>query len=126
MMYILIALYEVLLVSGVILVKLGGVINAGIEQGFFNLHINYLSIIGLTLYICSFLVYQKIITAFNLSVIVPILVGISPTILLLAAFLIFKEEIGNIQLIGISLVIFGVMLINIRNSKMSNTRLKNN
>ena len=112
---ILVIIYLIFTTSGLILIKLGG--NPGTAQlvnSDINFSINWISMIGMFFYIISFLLFTKIVTLFDLSYIFPICVGIVQILTLIAAFLIFKEKITPWMIVGISLVIIGIILMNLK------------
>ena len=67
-----------------------------------------LTIIG----IISQLSYFTLLKKNNVSIIIPILNGLSNVFILLIAYLFFKEKITCVKVIGILLVILGIYLIN--------------
>ena len=112
---ILVIIYLIFTTSGLILIKLGG--NSGSVQlinSNLNFSINWISMIGMFLYIISFLLFTKIVTLFNLSYIFPICMGIVQILTLVAAFLIFKERFTPWMILGVSLVIIGIILMNFK------------
>lgn len=115
MQYLLLVLYLIFTTSGLVLMKLGN--NAGtiaIDSGTLNFTINLISMLGLIFYIVSFLLFTKIVTTYDLSFILPILTGITQIISLIAALLIFKEQVTVHGFIGIAMVIIGIIVMNIK------------
>lgn len=113
--YILVLIYLVLTNSGITLIKLGGSSTAmSIKGGSFAMSMSFVSILGYILYICSFLLWTKILTMFDLSYIVPIVTGISQIIILLIAMGVFHENISIMGFIGIILTISGIVCLNIK------------
>ena len=113
MQYILICVYLVLTVSGLILMKKGG--NPGslaIEGGNFNFGISLVSLAGLVCYLGSFLLFTRLVVSFNLSYIMPLTTGIVQILSLVSSYLIFKEDFSWKAVIGASLVIIGIMIMN--------------
>lgn len=115
MKFILIIVYLIFTVSGLVLMKLGG--NSGTfalkEGGTIAFSINWISLIGFICYLVSFLVFTKIIIMFELSYIMPICTGIVQIATLVASRLVFKEIISTQGIIGASLIIIGIILMNI-------------
>ena len=112
--YLFIAVYILLTTGGLVLMKLGN--NAGtiaMQNSTVNFSVNIVSLLGLIIYIISFLMFTKIITSYDLSYIYPIVTGIVQILSLVAAFLIFKEHITWLGIIGIVLVIGGIVVMNI-------------
>jgi small multidrug resistance pump len=111
---LIIALYLIFTVGALTMVKMGSEGNFSLSRGVFSLAIDIKMIIGLIMYIVSFLLYIGIIANFNLSYINPILTGISTVMIILSAVLILKEHITPYQYAGIALIILGAILANIR------------
>ncbi len=113
MKIVLVIIYLVLTISGLILMKKGG--NSGtlaIENGNANFAISLVSFAGLFCYLFSFLLFTKIVIMFDLSYIMPICTGIVQVITLIASKVVFKEEISVYGIIGASLVIIGIVVMN--------------
>ena len=114
MEYFFIGIYVILSVSGLTLFKLGSkegfLFNA--SSGFFSLNIYWFSIVGLVLYILSFLVYMGLIAKSNLSQLIPIATGLVYLATLVSAAYILKENIQGIQVLGCIVILIGVILMN--------------
>ena len=115
---ILVLIYVILTILGLILMKLGQ--NTGtisVNQGDVLFSINYISLLGLISYILSFLLYTRIIVNFNLSFIVPVTAGIVQLLTLGLGIILFNENISKFSIIGVTLVIAGIVIMNIKASK---------
>ncbi len=115
MKIILIIAYLVLTVSGLVLMKLGG--NPGtisIENKTFNFGISLISALGFICYIASFLLFTRLVVMFDLSYIMPLCTGIVQILTLVASVLIFKEGYNWQTITGVSLVIVGIVLMNLK------------
>lgn len=113
--YLLVLLFLVLTLSGLILMKLGG--NAGtlsINNSNLLFSFNIVSLVGLICYILSFLVYTSIIVKFDLSYISPVTSGITQVGSLIAGVILFNENISVKSIIGITLIIIGIIIMNIK------------
>lgn len=113
MQIVLIIIYLILTLSGLILMKKGG--NPGtlaVENGNMNFGISLISLTGLVCYLCSFLLFTRIVVMFDLSYIMPIVTGIVQVLTLVASKIIFKEEISLYGIIGASMVIIGILVMN--------------
>lgn len=111
---ILVIIYLVLTTSGLIFMKLGG--NSGsfaLNQGNIAFTINWISLIGFVCYLCSFLLFTKIVIMFDLSYIMPICTGIVQILTLIASKVVFKETITTHGIIGASIVIIGIIIMNL-------------
>lgn len=115
MKILMIIFYLIFTVSGLILMKKGG--NAGkisISAGEFDFNISLISALGFICYIISFLLYTRIVMMFeNLSFISPICNGISQALIVLASWLILKEQITGLNIGGAALIIAGVIIMNL-------------
>lgn len=112
--YFLTGIYVILTTGGLVCLKLGGnSLLLSFREGF-NFKIGYITFLGFILYIGSFLMWQKLLTTYDLSYIVPITTGIVQIVVLLASYFIFKENITIVNLIGIFVVIIGIVLISIK------------
>ena len=115
MKIVLVMIYVVLTLLGLILMKKGG--NPGtinISDGNISLGMNLISLAGFVCYICSFLLFTRIVVMFDLSYIMPICTGIVQTLTLIASYFVFKEQISKQGIIGAILVIFGIVIMNIK------------
>ena len=113
MQVILVIIYLILTISGLILMKKGG--NPGsiaVENGNFNFGMSLISLAGFICYLGSFLLFTRLVVMFDLSYIMPLITGIVQTLTLVASKFIFKEEISIFGLIGASLVIIGIVVMN--------------
>lgn len=115
MKIVLVIIYLILTVLGLILMKKGG--NPGsvsVQDGSFTFGMSLISLLGFICYICSFLLFTRIVVMFDLSYIMPICTGIVQILTLVASYLVFKEEISKQGIIGASLVIIGIIVMNIK------------
>lgn len=114
MQIILLIAYILSTSSGLILLKLGttdGLPIAFVENAVkFNL--NFYSILGIILYGFSFLLYIYLISKFDLGFIIPITTALVYILIFAASFIIFKEAFTMMKIAAISLIIFGVILLN--------------
>jgi len=115
MIWIVFVMYALLSVAGLLLIKVGTA-DTGLvlQDGLFNLQTSPKFIIGLIIYICSFILSIYVIKNMKLSLFYPMATG---TILLLTCILsvyFLKESIGSMQIIGIILILCGIVFINIK------------
>lgn len=113
---IIIAAYVLISVSGLTLFKLGCQqdFSIGLSQGVLSLRMSGLSIVGLILYIVSFLMYMFLVSRNNLSYLSPVATGMTSALILVVSLLIFKEQMTALQWIGWCMAIAGVILMNIK------------
>jgi len=115
MRVVLVVIYLILTVCGLIFMKLGG--NPGtlaIKDNNIAMSMNLISGIGFLCYICSFLLFTRIVVMFDLSYIFPLCMGIVQIATLIAAYFVFKENISLQGLIGVSLIIIGIVVMNVK------------
>ncbi len=116
MQFITMIIYVLCSVSGLVLFKLGNTEALTLEAtpSFFSLKISWLSILGLILYIISFLIYMGLVSKNELSYLLPVVTGSVYLLTMLSSILFFKENIHYIQLIGSAFILLGLMLMNIK------------
>lgn len=115
MQYVLITIYVILTLSGLVLMKLGG--NPGsisMVEGNINFGISPISLVGFICYLCSFLLFTRIVVMFDLSYIMPLVTGIVQVLTLVVSKIIFKEEISTQGVIGAIIVIIGIVVMNFK------------
>ncbi len=113
MQFIIIGIYLLLTMSGLILMKLGG--NTGkfaIVEGDINFGISPVSLLGFMCYIGSFFLYTRMVVMFDLSYITPLCTGIVQILTLIASKVIFKENITVQGIVGASIIIIGLLIMN--------------
>lgn len=114
-MIILFVFYLFCTVGGLTLVKVGANNNAfALNSSFFNLSLSYTTILGLVLYVGSFVMWIVIVQKYNLSYIQPMAMGLSNILIIAASIFILGEKIGMFQWLGIACILGGVILMNIK------------
>ena len=110
------AIYAVLSVGGLTLFKLGAqrALSVGVAGGILSVNISWLSLAGLAMYVCSFLIYMGLVSKIQLSYLTPISTGVIYTLTLAASMLIFHEPMSAMKLAGVLLVLCGIILMNIK------------
>ena len=115
MKIVLVIVYLILTMSGLIFMKLGG--NTGsfsMNSGNVNFAISPVSLLGFVCYIGSFLLFTKMVIMFDLSYITPICTGIVQILTLIFSKIVFKENISIQGIIGASLIIIGLIIMNLK------------
>lgn len=113
MQFIFIIVYLFLTVAGLVFMKLGG--NPGelaVKDGTVTFGMSIVSGIGFVCYLCSFLIFTRIVVMFDLSYIFPIVTGIVQILTLIASAVVFKENMTIQSVIGAIVVIIGIILMN--------------
>jgi len=110
---LLVAVYLVLTVGGLTLVKLGSKGSAMLEiiDGKWTWHVGLLTILGLVCYGLSFALNMWLVTKFDLSVIVPITTALGQILILVVAVLLFNEYFTLAKIIAVALIVAGVVLL---------------
>ena len=114
MKILLVVVYLILTISGLVLMKKGG--NTGtiaVQNKEMTFGISIISALGLLCYVCSFLLYTKIVLMFNLSYITPICTGITQVAILIISHFTFNEHLSPLNIAGASIVILGIILMNL-------------
>lgn len=112
--YVMLFLYIAIAVGGSTFMKLGNSFTISGANGKLVLSTSALSLLGFLLYFCSFMMWTKLITRFNLSFAVPVSGGLSNLALVVIGVLLFHERINLPQSIGIVAILIGVVLIGIK------------
>lgn len=109
----LIVLYVIFAVTGSTLLKYGGLehIKTLFTVPFVNINISLVTLIGFICYGLSFLIYTVLLNKFDLSFISPLTVALVYILLMITAFVIFKEPITITKIIGCSLILIGILLM---------------
>lgn len=115
MIYVLVAVYLFCTVGGLTLVKIGAENNMfALNPGFFNLSLSYTTVLGLILYVISFVMWIGIVQKFDLSYIQPVTTGLSYILVIAASIFILKESISWTQWVGLVFILIGVVFMNLK------------
>ncbi|MEG0825989.1 MAG: hypothetical protein RR404_00810 [Bacilli bacterium] len=110
---VLIISYVIFAVGGSTLLKYGGLehIKALFTVPFVNVNVSWITLIGFMCYGISFLLYTVLLNRFDLSFISPLTVAVVYILLMITAFIIFKEPITLQKIMGSSLILIGILLM---------------
>ncbi len=114
---LLVICYIVLSVSGLTFVKLGGAQTFSISDGRINWIIGIKTIIGLLVYVVSFLLYVFILPRFQLSYISPITTGSIYILVMVVSYVVFKERLSALQIAGALMILAGVLFMSWGNNQ---------
>lgn len=115
MNYVLSAFYLLFTTLGVVFTKLGGdSLKISIASSGLVFKIGAFTFFGFIFYLCSFILWQKLLVSYNLSFIIPVLTSLAQVISCILAFVFFKEPISVIKVVGIVLIIGGIALLSIK------------
>lgn len=115
MNYLLYIAYLVCTTGGITFMKLGGDSLAIEVKNKLGISMGYKTFIGFVLYIISFILWQRIISQSNISIVVPILTGIVQIIVMIIGIFLLKENISTLSIIGAIIIIVGIVLIALGN-----------
>lgn len=108
--------YIISAVAGSTLIKYGSL--AGSKALFtipiVNMGVSLITLLGIVAYGLSFLTYIVLLTRFDLSFISPLLIAFVYILLMVTAFVIFKENVTFYKILGCSLILIGIILILVR------------
>jgi len=111
MQYLLIAIYLVFTTGGITFMKLGGDSLKLSLAGGFSLAMGWKTFIGFAMYLVSFLLWQRIVVKYNISMVVPIVNGIVQLAILVIGLVLFKEKLSTLSLIGALFIVSGIVLM---------------
>lgn len=109
-----ILIYVILSVSGLTLLKVGTSHDFmfGVAKGVFEIKLNIYFILGMLLYVLSFIASLIAMKSMDLSIYYPVSAGIAYVMVCIVSFFVLKEVIVVKQWIGIFLILVGIMVMN--------------
>lgn len=111
MQYLIIVIYILFTTGGITFMKLGGdSLHLALKDSF-SLSIGWKTFIGLSCYLVSFLLWQRLVVKYDISIIVPIVNGIVQVIILLIGHFLFKETLSPVSMVGAALIIIGIVIM---------------
>ena len=115
-MYIIFAVYILLSAGALTLIKLGAnsASQLSIDGGVFSMKIGLMMLVGLVLYIVSFLLSLSLISSFNLSYYYPLSAGAIYVVVALFASVFLRERMSAAQYVGMALILAGIVLMNLK------------
>lgn len=111
MKYLLTIIYIMCTTGGITFMKLGGdSLKLGLKDGF-SFSMGWKTFIGFLLYFISFLLWQKLIVKYDLSIMVPIVTGVVQIIILFIGYTLFKEAFNTLSIVGALLIVAGIVVM---------------
>lgn len=109
-------LYVLCTVAGLILYKYGATKEFGIlfENGNLSIKVNIISIIGLILYLISFLLYILILPKYDITYIIPIVSTVTSILIFVSSIMFLKEPSSVIKWVGFAIMTIGVIIVNFK------------
>ena len=77
-----------------------------------SVNLNPAFLLGMFLYIVSFITYVYLISTYDLGYIVPLLASFVYVLTFTAAYFVFNEVFTLVKLLGIALILVGLILLN--------------
>lgn len=115
MISLLFVLYIIFSITAVFLFKSATVVtNVSFKFNILGICITPLSIVGIGLYGMSFLIWMYLIQKSNISVLVPMALGISTVVNVLLATIILKENVSMLQWAGVIMITIGIFIVNVK------------
>lgn len=94
--------------------KLGaGDMRVNVTSTIFSIRFSWKMLLGIVCYGCSFLLWLYIVSQMNLSLAMPLSVGLVNLLVLLGSAFFLKEQITVFQWAGVMVIVVGLALINI-------------
>lgn len=111
-----IVIYAVISVAGLTLVKLGSnsPLSFTMGQSGFSIGMGWMTLLGLVLYVASFLIYMTLVAKNNLTYLTPVSSGIVYVLTMVVSLCVLKEQVTPLQWGGWCLILVGVVLMNIK------------
>lgn len=111
-----ILIYVLFSVSGLLLLKIGTskAFELSISEGNFSLTVSGVLVIGMCLYLLSFVTSLIAMKNMDLSVFYPISAGLAYVFVCLLSYVVLRENISRNQLIGMGFILVGVIMMNLK------------
>ncbi len=108
-------IYVCISALGLTLIKVGLGRNSTLvfDKAGFSMKFSWLLILGMCLYVLSFLLSLIVMKGMNLSLYYPLTAGLIYIIVCMFSVLILKEKIVPVQLIGMAIIFAGIIVMNI-------------
>lgn len=115
MQIVTIILYAAISVTGLTLVKLGSgnPLSFSLGQAGFSFSAGWVTLLGLLLYVISFLIYMTLVAKNNLTYLTPVSSAVVYILTTLVSLIVFRENMAPLQWIGWTLILVGAFLMNL-------------
>lgn len=112
-------IYVCLSATGLTMLKMG--LDRGstllLDKSGFTLQFNWLLLLGMCVYVLSFLASLLVMKRMDLSLYYPISAGLVYIIVCLVSVLVLKEKLSAMQLAGMAVIFVGIILMNLGKGK---------
>lgn len=108
-------LYVCLSATGLTLIKIGLDKNSSLvlNKASFSLSFSWILVLGMCLYILSFLTSMIVMKSMNLSVYYPLSAGLIYVVVCVLSVVVLKEHLTWNQLVGMAIILAGIIFMNI-------------
>lgn len=115
---LIVSLYVIATSLALIVLKLGSKEGAPIQltNGKAQFNITVFTVFGILFYGISFILYMYLISKYDLGYIIPLTTAFVYIVIFTASFFIFKEPFTILKIAGISLIVLGLILLNIKST----------
>ena len=112
---IVLIIYALFSVGGLTCFKLGSqqTLNIGIVNSALSIEISWLSLLGMCMYVMSFLIYLSMVSKTQLSYLMPISTGVIYILTMIVSVIVFKDPVSVYKMASAGLVLVGIILMNI-------------
>ncbi|MDA8103668.1 MAG: hypothetical protein M0Z34_11960 [Nitrospiraceae bacterium] len=113
---VILALYVLATSAGLLLIRVGttGGTLIKLSAGRVTLHFGIAALLGILLYLISFVLYVVLISRFSLGFIVPLTTGLVYVVVFASSFVFLHERFGVYQIGGIAAILVGLALLQIK------------
>lgn len=120
MNYIFVIAYLLFAQTAVLLVKLGSTnTSLTFQNGDLSISVNIKMLLGLCLYVCSFLLWIVVLSRNDLSVVTPIITGANYIIPMAIGVAMLHERMSTQQWVGAAVILAGLIICNFRGNNIS-------
>lgn len=112
---ILLLIYVCLSATGLTLIKIGTSKDTSLllNSAGFDLKLSWILVIGLCIYVLSFLMSIMVMKRMNLTIFYPLSAGLIYILVSLAGFVALKESFTIYQLVGMGIILAGIVVMNL-------------
>lgn len=116
MQMVIVLIYGLMSVSGLTCFKLGSqqALSMGLSKTAFSLEISWLSVLGMVLYVGSFLIYLGMVSRNQMGYVMPVTTAVVHILTFAVSIFVFKEVYTLPQVVGIVMIFGGVILMNLK------------
>ena len=109
-------IYVCLSAGGLTLIKIGTGkdLAFSLQHGVLSLQINWAVILGLTLYVASFITSMIVMKTMNLSIFYPTSAGLVYIFVCVISILLLHEKVSVTQLVGMAIILSGIIVMNLK------------